>query len=411
MKIIIAVLVLIMLFVGYFELNPNLNLNISSDKSKVSSPNIPNDFSAINNQIKTSYNNETQLDKSLDNPIKLKYTENGYSSYGYSLLNNTLKDVYVDFTNAIFTLTKTFTTKKTSIENISSVIMAIERDFPVLFWLDNEYQYKASEDNSYLTIKLNYKYERAEIESKLSAINKAANDILINIPEKLDDYGKAKIIYDIVISNISYDLNAINQREVYGGLIDKKATCIGYAKTFQYLMEHLNIQTLIVYGDAGEAHSWNIILIDGEYYHVDPTWGKKNIINHGEYKTNEFFLVNDNQISVTHTKVDSRNYLIPSCNSTKNNFFVKNDLIIDRIDENVISSVVKKAMNISLYSNNNVLEFGFSSSNLAQEANELNKKSRIIDKQIFSVLSSNYNKKVIGIQYNSGSNIMSYIID
>ena len=53
----------------------------------------------------------------------------------------------------------------------------------------------------------------------------------------------------------------------------------GYAKTYQYLLKKLGILSHMVSGysynpvtGAGEAHAWNLVRINGEYYYTDVTW-------------------------------------------------------------------------------------------------------------------------------------------
>ncbi len=41
----------------------------------------------------------------------------------------------------------------------------------------------------------------------------------------------------------------------------------------KYFLDYLDIESMIVVGSAnGENHAWNIVNIDGDYYHIDATW-------------------------------------------------------------------------------------------------------------------------------------------
>lgn len=51
-----------------------------------------------------------------------------------------------------------------------------------------------------------------------------------------------------------------------------KVVCEGYSKAFQYLCDMSGIECYTVSGDAGGAHMWNIVVLDGENYLVDVTW-------------------------------------------------------------------------------------------------------------------------------------------
>jgi len=63
------------------------------------------------------------------------------------------------------------------------------------------------------------------------------------------------------------------QNTVYGAVIERHADSGGLALAYRALCQRLGIECLVVEGSAGsmgtENHYWNIIGVDGEYYHVD----------------------------------------------------------------------------------------------------------------------------------------------
>ena len=61
----------------------------------------------------------------------------------------------------------------------------------------------------------------------------------------------------------------------YGFLTGRKGICLGYASTFQLMMDLSGIECLTVRGmsHGGTAeHAWNLVKLDGEWYAVDTTW-------------------------------------------------------------------------------------------------------------------------------------------
>ena len=68
----------------------------------------------------------------------------------------------------------------------------------------------------------------------------------------------------------------IRQRLVPLGLLqDGTAICLGYASTFQLLMDLLGIECITVVGasfGSSEDHAWNMVKLDGAWYCVDVTW-------------------------------------------------------------------------------------------------------------------------------------------
>lgn len=91
--------------------------------------------------------------------------------------------------------------------------------------------------------------------------------------------------HDWIVTHVTYDegmLLAIPKKSddtenPYGALILHQGICMGYTTTFQLFMDILGVQSQIVRGIAEgdgiwDEHAWNLIQINGEYYHVDVTW-------------------------------------------------------------------------------------------------------------------------------------------
>lgn len=70
---------------------------------------------------------------------------------------------------------------------------------------------------------------------------------------------------------------------------DRRIVCDGYAKAFMHLMNMVGIPTQLITGTstdgAGKSvgHAWNLIKIQGAYYHVDSTWADQHFEEVGLY--------------------------------------------------------------------------------------------------------------------------------
>jgi len=63
----------------------------------------------------------------------------------------------------------------------------------------------------------------------------------------------------------------------YGPLIENRGICSGIAYAFKTLMESLNIECIVITGylnnDTTLLHAWDLVKVNQQYYHVDPTCG------------------------------------------------------------------------------------------------------------------------------------------
>lgn len=121
-------------------------------------------------------------------------------------------------------------------------------------------------------------------------INKAYSDEEINkineivdnvIEEKLTNSTptkeKIKIIHDYIIDNTEYDKLKYENKEdttyksntAYGVLLEGFGTCNGYADAMSIFLNKINV---INYKISNNEHIWNLVYLDGNWYHLDLTW-------------------------------------------------------------------------------------------------------------------------------------------
>jgi len=121
----------------------------------------------------------------------------------------------------------------------------------------------------------------SEKDAKILAAAEIALGECVN--ESMSDYEKELAVHDWMVQNISYDEEFLDIRSnaspdalnPYGGLVLRACACLGYAASFQLLMDMLDIQCLTVVGasfNSGEDHAWNLVSLDNEWYAVDVTW-------------------------------------------------------------------------------------------------------------------------------------------
>jgi len=161
----------------------------------------------------------------------------------------------------------------------------------------------------------------------------------IVIKPGMTDYEKELAFHDFIIENIEYDTSFdINKgiprssSHALGALETGLAVCEGYAQLMMLLLNRAGIPCRIITGIAdGEPHAWNIVLLDGDTYHVDVTWDDPVPTegNDGKLFHKSYFNVTDAEIGKNHTWTTAD---YPACVETAENYFVKNNMLIDGVD-------------------------------------------------------------------------------
>ena len=114
-------------------------------------------------------------------------------------------------------------------------------------------------------------------------------DYLIHETAGKDTEEKIRIVHDYFVDSVEYDISAgENIYNLYGAMVDKVAVCEGYSRAFKYVLDELNIPCIIACGIAknsrgvAEAHAWNYVFIDNDWYAIDVTWDDPIIIGNGK---------------------------------------------------------------------------------------------------------------------------------
>ena len=86
---------------------------------------------------------------------------------------------------------------------------------------------------------------------------------------ELDDAGRALAAMEYLVSSCVFDTEG-DSDSLYDALVTRRSDSRGLALTYKALCNDLNVDCALLTGRYGtNAHTWNIITIDGNSYHVD----------------------------------------------------------------------------------------------------------------------------------------------
>lgn len=214
-----------------------------------------------------------------------------------------------------------------TVDELRVVVDAYRRDYAHHFWLGNTYRYSYN-SRTILDYIPSYLMEGRELEEAKVKFEAECKKLLLGLNTSMSDYQKELILHDRITSMVTYT-EGDNAHSAYGAIVEKKSVCEGYAEAFQYLLHRIGIQSFLVLGYANEAHEWNMVRIDGEYYHVDLTWDdNENHIYHS------YFNLTDDMIKEDHYIYDTE-YGLPDCECDDLHYFkVNDDQMINGVSSN-----------------------------------------------------------------------------
>ena len=195
-------------------------------------------------------------------------------------------------------------------DEAETVFDAYKRDYAQHFWLGDTYRVSTT------YIEPSYLMTKEELPGAKRAFEAAVTEMLGDVDEIEGDFRKELYLHDRLIKSVIYDLTEEYMHSAYGALVLGRAVCDGYTEAFQYLLRRAGIEAFSVYGQGGaENHAWNVVLIDGKYYHVDATWNDQEI-----YGFHSYFNLATSMIELDHDIWDTE-YELPVCDSLEKNYF------------------------------------------------------------------------------------------
>ncbi len=126
--------------------------------------------------------------------------------------------------------------------------------------------------------KIGITINRAYTQDEINEINNKVDKILSeNVNNNMPPKEKIRAIHDYIIDHTEYDkLKYENKNDdtyksntAYGVLIEGYGTCNGYADAMEIFLDKMNV---INYKISNEEHIWNLVYLDGKWYHLDLTW-------------------------------------------------------------------------------------------------------------------------------------------
>ncbi|MCD9020276.1 transglutaminase domain-containing protein [Cohnella silvisoli] len=201
----------------------------------------------------------------------------------------------------------TFSGNKTSLKkDIKDTLNAAISSDDYLHYIVKTYGYNATFQGN--TAAITFRFTYWETLTQTNEVKKRVTQTLSQVlTSGMNDHQKEKTIHDWIVTHIAYDKRLVSH-SAYDGLINGRTVCQGYALLTYEMMKQAGIPVKIVEGTSrGIAHTWNLVRIGGQWYHLDSTWDDPvpDVAGRVDYN---YYNLTDSQLRIDHRWKPSTSY-------------------------------------------------------------------------------------------------------
>lgn len=264
--------------------------------------------------------------------------------YYYNQLNKEQKKVYYAMKEGMLKMQDSFPVLKLSNKELSDIYFMIRMDCPEIFY-SVKFSYRYYPDSTMVEFVPEYLFTKDKIREHRQAMQSRVKK-LARQAEKLDEKGRELFIHDFIVNNVKYDkLKKEYSHEIIGALGNGVAVCEGIAKAVKLLCDELGIWCIVALSEANPEkgikyrHAWNVVRIDGTYYHLDATFD--NTLSKDDTIRYDYVNLADKQIFRDHEPVI---WKVPECTDNDHFYYRVKKVSWTTVDEvrNRTRQAVKK---------------------------------------------------------------------
>lgn len=226
----------------------------------------------------------------------------GYYSKG---LNKQQKAVYDALRQGFDALAPAIRIERLENAELADVYTRLKLDEPKL-WFVVGYTYRFYPQASHVELIPEYLFDKGKIREHRQAIDSRIARLTRPLQGK-SARDKALAIHDFILENVRYDkLKKSYSHEIIGPLTQGVGVCEGMAKTVKMLCDECGVECIVALShDNPERgvkyrHAWNVVKLDGKWYHVDATFD--NSLQRG-VKRYDYFALDDKHLFRDHERL------------------------------------------------------------------------------------------------------------
>lgn len=128
--------------------------------------------------------------------------------------------------------------------------------------------------------------------ARYAKMKQSIEEVQSGLNDNMTDMEKTLYIHDYIVKNTYYYADASRLSWCAGGPLGLGyGVCVGYQMAMMLLLEEEGIECKSI---SNNNHAWLAAKLDGEWYHIDPTWDDTRSAKRGK-TSHDFFVRNDDE--------------------------------------------------------------------------------------------------------------------
>lgn len=253
--------------------------------------------------------------------------------YYYSRMSKVQQNAYHAMKTGLTSQATTILLPRLEGREMADVFFKLRLDCPEIFYAVG-YSCRIFRDSGNMEMIPEYLFDKGKIKEHQKAM-KARVEKLARPAKSMTEWEKETYIHDFICGNVRYDkLKKPYSHEIIGPLGQGVGVCEGIAKSVKILCDALGIWCIIAVSEANPEkkiryrHAWNVVRIDGVYYHLDATFD--NSLSRDDVIRYDYFNLDDGQIFKDHEPVIDP---VPQCSDGSHAYYRVKKLSFTKAEE------------------------------------------------------------------------------
>lgn len=254
-------------------------------------------------------------------------------NYYYNRLNKAQQNTYHAMKMGLQSLAPSFQVPRLEGKDLMDVYFLLRLDCPEIFY-SVKFSYRYYKDSGNAEMIPEYLFDKNKVKDHQKAM-KSRVEKLVRPAMKFSEVEKVQYVHDFICQNVYYDkLKKPYSHEIIGPLGQGVGVCEGIAKAVKILLDALGVWCIIAISEANPEkgikyrHAWNVIRINGKYYHLDATFD--NTLGKREEIRYDYFNLCDKQLFRDHEPVI---WKVPACTDGDHFYYKEKKISFTKMED------------------------------------------------------------------------------